>query len=297
MKKNRFDLGFYLSEGAHSILTHGFMSFASVCMIVACLIIMGSFSLVAFNLNNMLGDLERENEFLAYVDDSLTDEEARALQSRLEQVDNVAQVTFITREEALNDFLEGRDSSGLLEDLPAEVLRHRYSIHVVDIERLQDTVSAVGQVEGVAKVRAAVEVAQGFVIVRNIASAVAIILVVILLVISLFIISNTIKLATFNRREEIAILKMCGATNSFIRWPFIFEGLILGLLGAVLAFFLQWGIYALISRAISTSDTIQLVTVIPYTRLAAKVLAIFAGTGFVIGVGGSVLAIRKFLQV
>ena len=300
MKKNRFDLGFYITEGARSILTHGFMSFASVCMIVACLIIMGSFALVALNLNHMLGDLEQENEFRAYVDDSLTDEQARALQSTIEAIPNVDGVAFISREEAREQFVanrEGDNTAALWDELPETALRHRYSIHVSDIEQLETTVDAVSNVEGIAKINAALEVAQGFVIVRNIASAVAIILVLILLVISLFIISNTIKLATFNRREEIAILKMCGATNSFIRWPFIFEGLILGLLGAVVAFFLQWGIYQLIGRAIDTSDTIQLITIISYGSVAKFVLGIFAGTGFIIGVGGSILAIRKFLQV
>ncbi len=299
MKKQRFDIGFYLSEGAKSIFTHGFMSFAAVCMIVACLLIMGSFSLVALNLNDMLGTLERENEFRAYIDESLTEEEARALKSTLEAIPNVDSVTFITREEARAQFVENREgeTAALWDELPDEALRHRYSIHVVDIEQLQSTVAEVEKVPGVAKINAALEVAQGFVIVRNVASAVAIILVVILVVISLFIISNTIKLATFNRREEIAILKMCGATDSFIRWPFIFEGLILGLFGAVAAFFLEWGVYGLIGRAIESSDTIQLITLIPYTQMAPMVLAIFAGTGFVIGVLGSVLAIRKFLQV
>ena len=134
-------------------------------------------------------------------------------------------------------------------------------------------------------------------VIRNIAGAVAVILVVILLAVSLFIIANTIKLATFNRREEIAIMKMCGATNAFVRWPFVFEGLILGLVGAVAAFFLQWGIYVLVGSAISGSDTISLITVLPFQPMALRVLGVFVLTGFVIGAGGSVLAIRKFLQV
>ena len=134
-------------------------------------------------------------------------------------------------------------------------------------------------------------------VVRNVAGAVAIILVAILLVISLFIIANTIKLATFSRREEIAIMKMVGATNAFIRWPFVFEGLILGLAGALLAFLFQWGIYGLISNAIVQAEGTSLITLIPYSKMALRVMAIFAGTGFVIGVGGSLVAIRKFLQV
>ena len=293
----RFDFQYYCSEGFHSIFTHGFMSFAAVCMIVACLLIMGSFSLVAVNLNHMLGDLEDDNLFLAYVDESYTEEEARALQSQIEAVPNVGQVAFVTRAEALDDFRAGREDNPLLADLPDEVLRDRFEIHVDDIEQLQTTSEQVDEITGIADVNAAYDIAQGFVMVRNIAAGVAIVLVTMLAVVSLFIIANTIKLATFNRREEIAIMKMCGATNAFVRWPFVFEGLILGLVGAVAAFFLQWGIYVLVGRAISGEDTISLITVLPFQPMALRVLGVFVLTGFVIGAGGSVLAIRKFLQV
>ena len=288
---------FYASEGVHSIFSHGFMSFAAVCMIVACLLIMGSFTLVAVNLDHMLGDFEKENEFLAYVDDTYSTEEAEALESKLLAVPNVASVTFTTREEALAAYLEGREDNELLNSLPAEVLRDRFAIHVNDIERMSATVNQVKQVEGIAKVSAALEIAHGFVVVRNVASAVAIVLVVLLLTISLFIIANTIKLATFSRREEIAIMKMVGATNAFIRWPFVFEGMILGLAGALMAFLLQWGVYELIGSAIVHAEGTSLITLIPYAKMAPRVAGIFAGTGFVIGVGGSLVAIRKFLQV
>ena len=293
----KFNAGYYFSEGFHSIFTHGFMSFAAVCMIVACLLIMGSFSLLAVNLNHTLGDLEKENEFLAYIDDSCSEEEARALQSQIEAVPNVSQVTFVSREEALNEFLQGREHNDLLDSMPATVLRDRYRIHVDNIEQMEQTTKLVEQVPGVAKVNAAIAIAQGFVLVRNIATGVALVLIGILAVVSLFIIANTIKLATFYRREEIAIMKMCGATNAFVRWPFVFEGLILGLVGAVAACFLQWGIYVLVGSAISGSDTISLITVLPFQPMALRVLGVFVLTGFVIGAGGSVLAIRKFLQV
>lgn len=289
-------MGYHLREGFRSIFTHGLMSFAAVCMILACLIIMGSFSLVAINLDNMLGELERENEFLAYIDDSLTEEQARALEKNIRAIPNVAEVTFVTREEALENYVAGMDSE-LYEDLPSDTLRHRYRIHVQDIERMEETVSQVKAVSGVAKISAALEVAKGFVTVRNLATAIAGIMIAILLLVSLFIISNTIRLATFYRREEIAIMKMCGATNWFVRWPFVFEGILLGLMGAAIAFFLQWGVYALIEQAIVQTDGVALLTLLPYRALAGRVLGIFCGTGLVIGVGGSLIAIRKFLQV
>ena len=168
---------------------------------------------------------------------------------------------------------------------------------MVDIEDLAQTVAAVEQVDGIASTQAALDIAQGFVTVRNVAGAVAWILILMLLIISLFIIANTIKLATFHRREEIAIMKMCGATNWFVRWPFIFEGMLLGLIGALVAFLLQWGIYSLIVTAITEYGGLQLIAIVPFKTLALRVLGAFAAAGLAIGAGGSLLAIRKFLQV
>ena len=298
--RQHFNFSYFLSEGFHNIFTHGLMSFAAVCMIVACLLIMGSFSLVAVNVGNMLGELERDNEFLAYVDETIPEEEAAALQSTLEAVPNVASDQFISKETAKEDYVEqyasGEDAELFLE-LPDDVFRDRYSIKVRDIEQFSATVEAVRAVPGVANIQAIPEIAQGFVVVSNVASGVAIILVVMLVVMSLFIIANTIKLGTFTRRNEIAIMKMCGATNGFVRWPFVFEGMILGLVGAVAAFLLQWGVYSLIGQAIETSDTIQLINIIPFETMALKVFGIFCGTGLAVGVGGSMVAIGKFLQV
>lgn len=288
---------YHIREGFRSIFTHGLMSIAAVCMTVACLLIMGSFSLIAINANHVLGDLEDDNQFLAYIDDSLTRAQAQALESQIKAVPNVADIHFVTKEEALANFKANQERQDLFDNVESDTLRDRYEIHVVDIQLMQETVDQVKDIDGIAKVQASLEIADGFVMLRNVATALAIILVVMLVLISISIIANTIKLATFNRREEIAIMKMCGATNAFVRWPFVFEGLILGLVGAVAAFFLQWGIYVLVGSAISGSDTISLITVLPFQPMALRVLGVFVLTGFVIGAGGSVLAIRKFLQV
>lgn len=293
----RFNTGYYISEGFHSIFTHGFMSFAAVCMIVACLLIMGTFSLVALNLDHMLGDLEAENEFLAYIDDSYTEQQARAVRKDIEAIPNVGEITFVTRAQAKHDFLEGRESNPLLESLPDEVLRDRYRIHVEDIELLAKTVEEVKRVPGVADTSEATAIAEGFVLVRNIATGVALVLIGILMVVSLFIIANTTKLATFYRREEIAIMKMCGATDGFIEWPFVVEGMILGLTGALIAFFAQWGLYQAVAKFAIQGNGLSLVTIISYQSISGTILAVFCAVGAFIGVGGSLVAIRKFLQV
>lgn len=286
-----------MSEGLRSIRSHGLMSFAAVCMVLACLLIMGSFALIAVNAERMLGDLESENVFLAYIDETYTDAQIEALQAKIEKLDNVAEVAFIPKEDAKQTYLEGREDSGLYEELPDEVFRDRFSIHVVDIEQFEQTVDQVVVMPGIVNHRAETEIAEGFVMVRNVATAIATILIVILVVISLFIIANTTKLATFTRREEIAIMKMCGATNSFVRWPFVFEGLILGLIGALIAFFAEWGVYSLVCKAIVDANALSFLAVIPFQSMVWNVLGSFLLAGALIGGGGSALAIRKFLQV
>ncbi len=292
----RINIGYYIKEGFLSLFTHGFMSFASICMIVACLLIMGTFTLVAVNLDHNLTMLEDENEFVVYIDESLSESQARALQAEIESLPNVAEATFVSREEAGQKFIEDQGDA-VFEGLPASTFRHRFYIHVVDIELLESTVKRVANLPEVADYKAAFEVAQGFVAARNVASAIALILIAVLFLMSLFIISNTIKLATFTRRDEIAIMKMCGATNGFIRWPFVVEGLFLGILGAGIAFALQWGVYTLLYNAMESSSVLGFIQFIEFAAMRDWVLGIFGGAGFLIGVWGSLLAIRKFLQV
>ncbi len=280
------DFRYFFHEGLSNMFSHGFMSFAAIGITVACLLIMGTFTLVAVNANELLKNLEQENEILAYVDDSYTDAQARALQSRLEAIPNVASVTFISKEEAMEDFKAQYPDEELFQDLDPEILEDRYAIKLVDLEEQSETVEAVQALTGISDVSHYEEIAGGFVTVRNVATVVCVALI-----------ANTIKLTTFDRREEIAIMRMVGATNGFIRWPFVYEGFMLGLLGAVIAFFLQWALYAAVARGVDSNDTLQLIRVLPFSELWAPVAAVFALAGIIIGVGGSLSAIRKFLQV
>ena len=197
----------------------------------------------------------------------------------------------------MENYIEKYDGDELYGDLPADVFRHRYVIHVTDPDRIMETKTAVEQVTGIAKARADQAVAEGFTTARNVASIISIALIAILLLVSVFIISNTIKLTTFDRRDEIAIMKMVGATNGFIRWPFVFEGLLLGLFSAVIAFGLQWLLYTAVARGIGTSDSLQILTVIPFEQIWQPVALVFLGAGILVGVGGSLTAIRRFLRV
>ena len=296
---SRHNFFYFAREGAYNMFSHGFMSFAAVGVTVACLLIMGTFTLVAVNANAMLEDMEQKNQVLAFVDESLTEEEARALADDLEAVDNVRGVTFISREEAMENFQSKYPDEELYQDLEPEIFRHRYAVDLVDIGKMSQTKALLEQVPGIGEgnVNAYEDEAAGFITIRNVAGVVCIALISVLLLVSVFIIANTIKLTTFDRRDEIAIMKMVGATNGFIRWPFVYEGFLLGLFSAVIGFFLQWGLYEMVTRSVDANDTIRLIRIVPFGDMWGYVAAIFLGVGMLIGVGGSLSAIRKFLQV
>ncbi len=295
MDKHNF--GYFFHEGISNMFSHGFMSFAAIGITVACLLIMGTFTLVAVNADAQLQELERENEIMAYVDDTYTSEQARALQKKLEAVPGVTSATFISREQATEEFIKKYPEDEVFQNLDPKILEDRYTIRITDLKQISKVAAQVREVEGVSDVRAHEEIAGGFITIRNIATVICVALILILFVVSVFIISNTIRLTTFDRREEIAIMRMVGATNGFIRWPFVYEGFLMGLMGAAIAFFLQWLLYNAVSHGVASNDTLQLIQVIPFQELWGVVAGTFAASGIVIGVGGSLSAIRKFLHV
>lgn len=293
MKLSR--LGYLIKSGFTGIFSHGLMSFATVTITMACLIIMGSFGLLVVNINALISDLEDENEVVAFIDESLTEEEARAVEPLIEAVPNVSGADFMSRAEAMENFQEDYDED-LFDSLDETVFRHRYIIHLTDISLMEQTKPLIEAVDGVADVNAHIEYADAFISVRNVVSLISLALIIILIIVSFFIMSNTIKLATFTRREEIAIMRMVGASNGFIRCPFIIEGLVLGVLGGLLAFIIEWGLYSLLlSRVSGVAST--LITLVPFSGVLWPLLLFFLGVGVIVGVSGGSSAIRNYLKV
>lgn len=288
---------YFFSEGVGNMFSHGFMSFAAIGITVACLVVMGTFSLVAYNAEVQLETLESEYEILAFVDETCDDARTQQVGRALSQIANVKDVEFITKEQATESFEKKYENDYMLQDLDAEIFRDRYAVFVSDLNAVNQTAEAIRGVEGVAKVRVDEDIAGGFITLRNVAGIVCIALIAILLVVSVFIISNTIKLTTFDRRDEIAIMKMVGATDGFIRWPFVYEGFFLGLISAVVAFLLQWLLYASVAKSLTMSDTMQLLKIVPFETIWQPVMIVFGAAGILIGIGGSLTAIRKFLRV
>ncbi len=293
--KNNF--GYLFREGFRGIYKHGFMSFAAVCVMVACLVIIGGFGMISYNLYCMVNELESESEILVYIDSSYTTAEAKSVGTQLSQIRNIRSKQFVSRQEALDNYIASHDDPSVFEGITADTFEDRYVIVLEDYDQLSETVEEIETIEGVSEVNTPTAVLETFNTVQNMLTVVSAAIMLVLAIVSIFIISNTIKLVMYDRQEEIGIMKIVGATNGFIRFPFVIQGVILGLLGGGIAFGLEWGLYELIANRIAQEGGLDLVTVVPFQSVIWIVAIVFGVIGLLIGVFGSLISIRKFMDV
>ena len=295
MRINNF--GYLIKEGIRGIFLHGFMSFAAVCVTVACLLIVGSFSILMYNVNLMVEDLNKTNELLVYIDSEMPDAEAKSVGTKINLIENVLLAKYVSREEALEAFVEDMGGSAAFGGVVAEDLRHRFVVTLEDNALMEDTYDKIMEIPGVAYISAEFEMAEGFITLQNVLQIASLTVIAVLLVVSLLIISNTVKLAMYDRRDEIAIMKMVGATNGFIRLPFVVEGFALGMIGTAVAFALEWVMYDALILKIEEVDTLRLFSFVPFDELLVPMVATFVAAGLFVGIVGSWTSIRKFMDV
>ena len=293
----KHDFKYFFHEGLSNMFSHGFMSFAAVCVTVACLIIIGSFSMLLYNLNIMVAEVEQDAEILVYIDENYTEAEAKSVGSKINMIENVHQATFVSRQQALEEFVAKQGNEAAFQGIQADVLRDRFIVTLEDNNRMKETVPMIEAVSGVDEVNAPYRVAEAFATVQHILRIVSAAVIILLLVVSLLIISNTVKLAMYDRRDEIAIMKMVGATNAFIRFPFVVEGFLLGMFGAAMAFFLEWGLYNALVSWIGKVDALNLLQFVPFAELLWPMMGTFGAAGLFVGIFGSFTSIRRFLDV
>ena len=292
------NIGYLIKEGIRGIFLHGFMSFAAVCVTVACLLIVGSFSILVYNVNLMVEDLNKTNEVLVYVDETFSDADAKSVGTKINRLGNIRQSKFVSREQALEDFIaDHEDEAESFSGLVADDLRHRFVVTLEDNTLMEQTLEQLDQIPGVVKITASLEMAQGFATLQSVLQIASMAVISVLLVVSLLIISNTVKLAMYDRRDEIAIMKMVGATNGFIRLPFVVEGFALGMMGAAIAFCLEWVMYDALVLKLEEIDTLKLFAFVPFDELLVPMVATFVFAGLFVGIVGSWTSIRKFMDV
>ncbi len=290
---------YFAKEATQNVFSNGWMSLASVFTVLASLLVFGVFFVLALNLNFMVTQIESDYEITLTVDENLTEEETAALGESLKKLPNIAEVTFESKDERLELLRQQFGENGSLLDRyrnEENPLRHWYKVTCHDLSQSAQTVSDIKEINGVVRVISNGETIRKLTAASGYISQMSVWIMIALGVISVFIISNTIKLAVFSRRKEINIMKFVGATDWFIRWPFIIEGMIIGIIGAALSLLLvSLGYEGLTTLFVSLS--IAFVQFIPLGEMMPWMILAFLFMGIVLGAVGSFLAVRKHLKV
>jgi cell division transport system permease protein len=288
---------FYLREAGRSLVRNRFMSLASISTVALSMLILGVFLLGAVNLNNIAETLENQVEVTAYLDESLEPEEITATTDRVRGLDGVREVKFVSKEEALERL---KEQFGERRDLLTSVeknnpLRNSLEVSTVNPADVKLVVQDLKAMPAVAKVSFKEEIIDRLFSFTKAIRLAGLAVVILLVAATVFLISNTIRLTVFARRREINIMKLVGATDWFIRWPFVLEGLCLGLLGSVPAVLLVIRFYHWLTASIY--QTLPFIPLLAPDVVLGRLQLILLGIGVLVGATGSAISMRRFLRV
>lgn len=292
------DLRYFISQAIRSFIRNGLMSVTSIFTVLCCMLILGLFLVISINVNHIANQVEDQCQIQAFVDETVSEKKLNQIKIELEALENVEKAELFTKEDSLEYmremFAENADVlDGLEDDNP---FRDSYKVFLKDLSLATGTMEQIKTVTGIADVRNEQAMMDNVLNVTRTVKNLSFWIMMILGLVSIFIISNTIKLAVYARRKEINVMKFVGATNWFIRWPFVFEGIIIGVIGALVAFALiSWG-YVVALGWISGFN-LDMFTLKTYNDIWWMLLVCFVGIGAFIGAAGSGLSIRKHLDV
>lgn len=288
---------YFIREAFISIRRNGLMSVAAISTVAISLLVLGLFLVLVFNINNMASMLESQVQITVYVKDEVSNDKMTELKGQLAKLTGVTKVDFTSKEQAMKDFRKRLgDQKDLLDSLgEVNPLPNSFAVHVDKPENLKPIAEKIKKLENIESMRFGQEIIEQLFKVTYFIRVGGLVLIVFLTFATLFIVSNTIRLTVFARRKEVSLMKYVGATDWFIRWPFLLEGMILGLVGSGLACVLIGVVYSVIVEQIHS--TLAFMPILPKQPLLGNVSLLIVFLGMTIGAIGSFISLKKFLKV
>lgn len=290
-------------QGLKSIWTNRMMSFASFCIILVSLLMVGLSVLLSINLNRIIGGIEGKSEVIVQIKDNTDDAAQDELKKKLEDIPNVNEVEFYSKEEAWENMLEGmtdeeKDFFQYADDNP---LPDTFRITVVDIKKMTETTTQIDTFDNVESTKSPTAFADVLISIRRLVTIISGAIVIALIIVCMIIISNTTRASVFSRRKEINIMKYVGANNSFIRIPFFVEGMIVGILAAATALLLTMfaydGVYNILNDDFKLWNILGVKSLYSFKDMLWPVAGAYAVAGALIGAVGTSISIGKHLKV
>lgn len=289
---------YFFSEAFKNIFSNGWMTIASIFTVIASLLVLGIFLTLSINVSNMAGNLEDSYQIVVFVDEKVSDDGVLSIGSQIKNIENVADATLTTSENRLINLRNkmGENASKLDRYKDDNPLRDMYQVTLNDLSKSEQTIASLEKIDGIAKIQRNEEAIDKLVKAADYIKIFSFWIIVALAIVSIFIISNTIKLTVYTRRKEINIMKFVGATDWFIRWPFIIEGIFIGLIGAGVSIGLIISGYSLVIGLVDSLG-IAFVTMKPLNEIMGIIIGSSLGLGAVLGGIGSFISVRKHLNV
>lgn len=290
-------LKYLTHEGFRNIWVNRLMTLASVTVLLACLVIIGVGAMAFFNIDVLLDKVEAQNVVMVYVEMESDDLSTSSVGVELQKMDNVENCEFVPKEDAFREQIESMGGDSAVFDGFTECpLPDAYKVTLKDLSQFSVTVDQIKAIPNVSSVRENGDLANKLLSIRRAVTIVSIGLVAMLFLVALFIIANTIRITMFSRKLEINIMKAVGATNWFIRWPFLVEGVLIGVIASALSLGVLWGLYEL--AVVSFSDLLGSLGfgLVPFSQYALQIFGVFLGIGVFTGGIGSMISMNKYLK-
>ncbi len=292
------NIKYFVTQGVKGLLSNSLMTLASIGIVIASLVIFGIFVLFGLNINSIGNQIKEQCEINVYMPNDMSRDDVRAIGSQLSEIEFVKEAQLYTKEERLQNYKDGirHEQADVITTLEADnPLRDAYVLSLTDVRMANRVAAEAGKIKGVEEVTNRQDLIQTILSITNTVKNVSIWLLIILAGISVFIISNTIKLGMFSRRKEINIMKFVGATNWFIRWPFIIEGMLLGAVGAAISAFVVMFGYSSVFPTLQ--EFMGNIALLEASEVVNIIIVGFIIMGVGIGMAGSAMSIRKHLHV
>ncbi len=291
-------LRYSFTEAFKNIFSNGWMTLASIFTVIASLLVLGVFLTLTINVNHMVNNIQDSYEVVVFVDEKVNDDGVEAIGEKIKKISNISEVKLTTSEERLENLKDkmGNDADKLDRYEDDNPLRDMYRVTLEDLSLSESTIEEIEEIDGIAKIQRNEEAVNKLVTIARYIQNFSLWIILALAIVSIFIISNTIKLTVYTRRKEINIMKFVGATDWFIRWPFIIEGIFIGILGAGISIGLILGGYVLLNSVLSSLE-VAFISLLPLNDLAWIIVGSSLGLGAILGGIGSFISVRKHLNV
>ena len=289
---------YLIKEGYDNLNKHGSKTISTMLIICATMLILGIFIIILQNVNKNVETLRLEQGLQAFIEDKATDEDVAYMEDEIRLIDGVSEIQYMSKSEAYEDAKEQfKDQDYFLEGLEGlDIFPASFIVKFTNIEEADVIKAAVEKIDGIYKVKYNADTIEAVISISKVANYFLLGVGVVLLVVSVFIISNTIKLAVYSNKREIFIMRYIGATNSFIVKPFIVEGAIMGMVSALISFIVISIVYVYIYVALNSSYALGVFKFIPYSTIWYQILIAYVLLGLFIGIFGSAISLKKYLK-